>query len=477
MAIHKRIYRQSLVVNRAVTAGLLARQNLRLPRIARSTESAKFSTTIDSTIPPLAWLCEREGPAFRFTLGKNVERVGEDAIFEGVWADPLWRLHEGSLTFGSGAIFKPDRVLFLLPKHAYEFLFVLRNHDTGIDVVSPSLCFCLSRTGNNIDLIHAIAAQVFESTNRATAAGSYRYDPFVLRSGPYSLWRFFYGNFSLSPNGSIRIEQPYLGRNFRSFNEYRKHLADAISSIIINGKAPERKHVLNPTIGISCGYDSPAVAALVQEAGATEALTLSVNVNGMNDSGAEIAKDLGLQVQEFEHAVADKIENLDQVELRQDQIQEAAEFIATAGMGDDFAFARFEPALNGKIYFNGALGDSVWPKGADPPPHVPCRVPYGKSLTEFRLRVGFAHVPVPVIGAVFPSSIAAISDSAEMQPYSVGGDYDRPIARRIVEEAGVVRHKFGMRKNATNPRLSISPELRAQTLLKIARRYNRSSRA
>ena len=64
-----------------------------------------------------------------------------------------------------------------------------------------------------------------------------------------------------------------------------------------------------------------------------------------------------------------------------------------------------------------------------------------------------------------------------MQPYSVGGDYDRPIPRRIVEEAGVGRHKFGMRKNATNPRLSISPELRAQTLLKIAGRYNRSSRA
>ena len=295
MAIHKRIYRQSLIVNRAVTAGLLARQNLRLPRIARSTESAKFSVTIDSTIPQLAWLCEREGPAFRFTLGKNVERVGEDAIFEGVWADPLWRLHEGSLTFGSGAIFKPDRVLFLLPKHAYEFLFVLRNHDTGVDVVSPSLCFCLSRTGNNIDLIHAIAAQVFESTNRATAAGSYRYDPFVLRSGPYSLWRFFYGNFSLSPNGSIRIEQPYLGRNFRSFNEYRKHLADAISSIIINGKAPERKHVLNPTIGISCGYDSPAVAALVQRGWSYRSPHPVCQRERMNDFWAEIAKDLGLQ--------------------------------------------------------------------------------------------------------------------------------------------------------------------------------------
>ena len=122
----------------------------------------------------------------------------------------------------------------------------------------------------------------------------------------------------------MRIEQPYSGRRFRSFNEYRGHLADAISSIIVNGKARERKQFLNPTVGISRGYGLPAVAALVREFGTTETITLSVNVNGMDDFGAEIAGDLGLRVEEFSHGVADVIDNLDQVELRHDQIEQPA---------------------------------------------------------------------------------------------------------------------------------------------------------
>ena len=39
-----------------------------------------------------------------------------------------------------------------------------------------------------------------------------------------------------------------------------------------------------------------------------------------------------------------------------------------------------------------------------------------------------------------------ISNSDEMKRYSVGGDYDRPIPRRIVEEMGVHRDEFGQSK-------------------------------
>ena len=33
-----------------------------------------------------------------------------------------------------------------------------------------------------------------------------------------------------------------------------------------------------------------------------------------------------------------------------------------------------------------------------------------------------------------------------MEPWSIGGDYDRPLARRILEEAGVPRSYFGSHK-------------------------------
>ena len=40
-----------------------------------------------------------------------------------------------------------------------------------------------------------------------------------------------------------------------------------------------------------------------------------------------------------------------------------------------------------------------------------------------------------------------------MRPFRVGGDYDRPIARRLLEEAGVSRELFGHSKNAVNVNL------------------------
>ena len=57
-------------------------------------------------------------------------------------------------------------------------------------------------------------------------------------------------------------------------------------------------------------------------------------------------------------------------------------------------------------------------------------------------------MPIPFIGALRKPEIIAISRSAEMVSYSVGGIYDRPLARRLLEEAGVPRHLFGQRKRA-----------------------------
>ena len=40
-----------------------------------------------------------------------------------------------------------------------------------------------------------------------------------------------------------------------------------------------------------------------------------------------------------------------------------------------------------------------------------------------------------------------------MQPWSVGGKYDRPICRRIVEEAGIPRDWFGVHKKGSSDKL------------------------
>ncbi len=74
----------------------------------------------------------------------------------------------------------------------------------------------------------------------------------------------------------------------------------------------------------------------------------------------------------------------------------------------------------------------------------------GTSLHEFRLRLDFCFVPLPVFGSTQRPSVMAISASDEMKPWSVGSRYDQPISRRIAEEAGLPRGSFADRKHAAS---------------------------
>jgi hypothetical protein len=71
----------------------------------------------------------------------------------------------------------------------------------------------------------------------------------------------------------------------------------------------------------------------------------------------------------------------------------------------------------------------------------------------------FIHVPVPMIGARRHTEVSLISRSAEMAPYRIGTDYDRPIPRRVLEDRGVPRSSFGQRKKAASLPLFLDPTL------------------
>ena len=55
-------------------------------------------------------------------------------------------------------------------------------------------------------------------------------------------------------------------------------------------------------------------------------------------------------------------------------------------------------------------------------------------------------MPVPFIGCTSQVSIYQLTVSEEMAPWSVDYSYDKPIARRLVEEAGIDRDAFGVKK-------------------------------
>ena len=100
-----------------------------------------------------------------------------------------------------------------------------------------------------------------------------------------------------------------------------------------------------------------------------------------------------------------------------------------------------------------------------------CDREYTRGINEFRLRVGFANVALPCVGVRFLPPIAELSESAEMARFSVGGDYDRPIPRRIAEEAGLDRAAFGSAKTATAPVIVNDVKYFVEAARVVAKRY------
>jgi hypothetical protein len=72
------------------------------------------------------------------------------------------------------------------------------------------------------------------------------------------------------------------------------------------------------------------------------------------------------------------------------------------------------------------------------------------SPIEYRLRAGYPIFAPACIGARHNRALHDIATSAEMRPWSVGGSYDRPLPRRIGEEAGLAREAFGNAKAASS---------------------------
>jgi hypothetical protein len=91
----------------------------------------------------------------------------------------------------------------------------------------------------------------------------------------------------------------------------------------------------------------------------------------------------------------------------------------------------------------------------------------GHSLSEVRLHVGVTHLALPYIGARRRSELLEITESDDMSPWRLGTNYDRPIARRFAEEAGVPRDFFGQKKMATivamaRPPFPFDPKLKQE---------------
>jgi hypothetical protein len=391
------------------------------------------------TIPRLAWCAQLrpgEGVA-RIYHGSWVETRG-DWFVEGAWTGDFERgeLDAARFNLGSGGVLRAGRAVFCTQSDLIERLYSLRCEQELY--LSNSLVFLFAMTGEELDpgfpfYYHALRAYSADGIWRKRKTIHTRLGRRVELHDRCQL--------AVGPDlRTQRIEKPAVPRP-GSFREYVALLQDVLAGVLENAASAGRRHARYRGLAtLSSGYDSNSLAVLLARLGVREAITFFDRTPG-KDSGAEIARRLGFAVREY-----------DRVGFRSAPGVDEAEFLAGA-RGEDIVLASCEEQLVGKVLVIGRYGDVAF--SLDPEKLVSdLRTPHrhvvaGSTMLEFRLRIGFFNFnPLYTVG-LHVAALHAISRSEEMTPWRVGGKYDRPIPRRILEEAGIPRALFGFRKAAS----------------------------
>ncbi len=384
--------------------------------------------------PKLAWVATFApgGSDVVVRHGPCVERGGS-WLAEAVWAGNFAAgdFDRTELVFGTGVRCRDDCVVFVSAGTMVDRLWYGRW--AGRFAVSNSLPALLAVTGRSLcDDYAAYSADI-----EAMRLGLNKYRR-TIPAEPSDLNVVYYRNLVYDGAGLREVDKPDTAPAFACYADYYAYLVGTARRLGANLEAPSRRHKVTPVASISSGYDAAAAAAIAREAGCRQALTIanSSSLLPRSDSGAVIARHLGLRCREFRHTP------------RAYRDEETVWAAAGRPAGLNLTVLDYPEPL--ALFFTGYRGDSMW--------RLECldrREPFaagsiaGLGMTEFRLVRGVFHCLVPFWGCRRAEQIQAITFSPEMAPWVLHSGYDRPIPRRILEEAGVPRDQFGHRKKAT----------------------------
>ncbi|HYI22005.1 MAG TPA: hypothetical protein VEX62_05135, partial [Candidatus Limnocylindrales bacterium] len=392
-----------------------------------------------SSLPPLAWLARVSAEGVDVVCGTSVRHEGR-VVFEGTWAGPagLDALPEATTVYGSGLVVDAEGLLVVPPSHTVEGVWAARHADTLI--VANSFVAVLVAAGLRLDPaaqypLHFRQVGQIKWPALEPKTGSLRNHTAEIPTLDGPLHGHFWENLRIGRDLSLTVVRKPREAPFESYDDYHGRLIAAAAQLLSNGRPYE------PIVALSAGYDSTAVAAVAAGLGCDRALSLATARSFATkeivvDEGTEAAAALGMKVELF-----DRLAYRSRTDLPE------ADFLATGTSGEDVVMSAFEPRLHRALLLTGFWAGHIWSSSpVYPPPGVPAGDYSGGSLGEHRLRADYLHVPLPFFGALGHFGIAPFVDQPDMRPYFVGGHYDRPIPRRIAEEAGVRRGTFALAK-------------------------------
>jgi len=355
------------------------------------------------------------------------------------------RLRDRTTLFGSGITVDGDSIVILTPSHQLEGIYQARSGSAV--VASNSLVGVLAAAGLELDSVTDYSSlfgagnSLWQLLEEQSPSGEWRLpgSSFELptRTQPVTFLR--YENLAIAPDLTLSELRKPREEAFTSFADFKRRLTDATASLIANAAG------YDPLVSLSAGYDSTAVAAMAAACGCHEAVGFLTSRpahrdGSVDDSGAATAAILGMDFEAF-----------DRLAYTEAHDKPEAEFLATGQSGEEIIFSGLAGKLRRRTLLNGYWAGRQWAMAhRDDWRHVWPSTSAGASITEFRLRSDFYFVPLPCFGAVGRADAPSLLDLDEMDRYRVGGHYDRPIPRRLAEEAGVPRGTFGVTKHAAN---------------------------
>lgn len=426
------------------------RPNIRTPPTLSSRPGTginmQLNASVNPSLPKLAWVAavDRTKEVVTLRHGSGVE-VRSTFFIEGVWNGPFedGAFSETDCVFGTGGILSEESIRFVTSACTTDYVFYA---DTpGQVTVSNSLPLLLGAIGDALDPRYLeypdICDSIMDGINR------YRREIPTQRG---TVRRQMYRNLDVSREKIVETDKR-LPPRFRSFTEYRSYLQENYARIAANARARQRTQPLEIWSTQSKGYDTTAVNAIAGAYGIDKVFTVTkakqVGVLAHqdegelpDDDGGEICEALGLSCIRLNRRAF--TEEFDQEYLyycglhhNQDaNLKDMSKHLSKVGIlltGTHGEIWYTKACFGTRAYVDSDL--RRWDLG-------------GHGMAELRLVVGFIHLPFPYIGARRKEDIVEITESAEMEPWRLGNAYDRPIARRLAEEAGVPRPLFGQFK-------------------------------
>ena len=396
----------------------------------------KVTAKINKEFPALAWISNISGERIEIIHGDHVEMT-ENFWVEGAWSGEFDQglFADAEWFCGTGGVIKSKEVIYSTPSHVTYGIYIFRK-DQAI-CVSNSLYLLMAYNELEMDTEYAGYEIDFNSIRKGL--DEYTQKIRVLNKGNTAYVEvFYYANIVVDEKGNCSITRKQLCESFKNYDDYYNRLMHSMLMLKENACDKNRNKQYGVVSTISRGYDASCCAVVGRKMGATTACTFAPCGKHKDDCGDDVARKLG-----YANIV---IRGHDAYKNNENYLE--TEVVCTGELGSEISMASFYDVFKGNIVLTGERGDSIWDRNAVNVNNTFCFDSRDASLgsSERRLWVDYISCPLPLFGATAWPSIKKVSNSDEMKKWSLLNDYDRPIPRRVVEECGIPREAFGMKK-------------------------------